>query len=446
MQNTQQRRIIVVATAIIVISVILSLYSAYTNRTVSVSSTPLRMPVFSGFSVTDENTIVYSNGNYFVSYDIHSGKTHVLSKGQQLPLPNISNVAMSTDKQSLVFQSLDQGKDDLLGAQLINQQIDTIGLSSFWWLYNAKTQTFTPIDARQPVSPTTNESPMYDLDPPRNIQAHLSSDGKSVFMLVSYPDKTKHIVKFSVNPYKKVADITIDNTVDSFYIVGDNFIILNKDKKIAVLDKNGKEIKVLKDKYSVIVGVEGGESENILAAQTTEESENVSFSVVNVQNESSYRIENTDLESVQALSNDGNLVGYKKDGKIIISERGFVTKKYTFDLPDSQIVSTETLSIKGVLSKDTVLALDQETGLYYLIGKDIKEFQYIPKNDYVVDRNLCPGCNLTYFSKEKYFIANILGDYSEEKKGIIYDTLLQNNINPDKVNVKFVFYILAPRN
>lgn len=436
-----KRRIITAGVVVGLFFLGLILHSAYTNQSITVSAAPMRLPDPLAVDVLNDHQFVFSNGRYFVRYDTQEDTTNALSPDSSLPFSDVSDVAVSDDQKYILFQSLDQTVVDRFGKILDELQINVLNATNFWWLYSVEKKRFSPLDARD--METWSRLGIGDESgsaPPRNIQARLSANGKAVHVLAQYSDETRHIVKIDTATLDKLEDVTVSDAVDSFYMHGDSLVML--DAGLTTIFNHGdKSPQILETEVSGLYGSAAGINEILIGSLETDTDE-TTYTQVDINRDSHKNLGPVDEETRIVISDDSKLIAYKKNGKIILRETGgFFTKTFTLSVDDD--VTTDSLDVIAILSHQSVIAVDTMTGLHYLLGTD-KQYQDITAVDYSINP-ACGNCTLEYYPDEQYFIASVYGEYSQAKQAFIYDALREQDINPDKVQVVFSYFIPPPK-
>lgn len=413
-----------------------AMFHYYSNQNLTLPITPVRLPAPFNIAVLGENEFIYSNGRYFVGYNVNTGVTKALSEDNELPLPSVADIAVSTDKKYILFRSVDQDYRDFLGKTLVDRQISPLGVTDFWWLYSTDRRTFMPIDAR---IIGTSSSPFA----PKNLLARLSTDGRRVYVLVRQADALKRLVIIDSNTLEKVSDFKVSNSLESYYVYRDSVVTV-RDGNIIVLNNDGKETKSIKGNYSGLRGTTSGENRRLVAYTTNQATNGTIYYLVDVESGKTQKTPSADEETSRVLSDSGNIYGYKNKGKLMLLSKGSIDRTFTINLRSKEIVNAANLDIVSILSPNTILTIDRDSGAYYLLGKNIQDFQEIEQTVFSVSDS-CGNCTLEYFPDEKIFISNIDDAYSTEKKRMIYASLQSKNINPDRVAVKFTFFRPPPR-
>lgn len=439
MQNITKKQIYFVGFLLVLFVVFYVAYLLYSNRTITLYAAPVRLPQPLNVSIENSNSIIFSNGRYFVRYQLSSNKTTPLGDDLNLPLPVVSDVSVSHNSRYILFKSIGQDKNDILGKTLSeDNNTNTFGETDWWWVYDTETKHYQSIDARDKKNwiEMGGDELMTD-SPPRNILARLSPND-SVFVLFDHSDKSKRLAEIDITSGKVKRTIKVDEGVEQFYIFEDSFIFLIKGN-IVVTDTSGKVKRTINGPFSNIRNDGSSKASKVLAYRSDRKISDTSFLVIDVSTGKKLSYKGSTPESSQILSTGGEYVGYSKDEKLIFIKDDLISKKYSVEVP-GDIVDVESLDFVSMVSPKILITIDRDTGLYYLLTKDKVQFQDINNTIFSINET-CPRCTLEYFPEDAYFIASIPGEYSVQKKDIIYNALKNNKINKDRVNIKFSFFL-----
>lgn len=380
----------------------------HSPKTITLSQGYGAPPGFSNVVSYGNGNVVFTNGRSIASYNVHSGKTKLLSP--DLAPSNLSDVTAlygSADQHYFVFREAAPLQGSILYQQLSRAGLDTT--SSYWWLYNGINQSFH-------LLPTSVVLAKFSGNELYTLNSSNASDSLAAY-----------------DP----ADLKIESSTDvpdcsDFFSLPGGYLLQTTGNK-AVFTTNGIVNQTLANSFSVV----GVSSDGQTIVGVVPSGNNQNLVALNVKSLSTKTID-SDISGSVAWAPGGLMLYARNQGPADHSAISY----YTYDLSTNRKVIwdisqlySHSLTPSALIDTTTAIVSDP-SGDNLLIGQSLAAVK-LPPDTY--RRTLAIGDQqvVVQASQSGVLLAPLTSDATAAKQKALYVQLQEEGYNPDLLSIIF---------
>jgi hypothetical protein len=372
------------------------------------------VPSFFGSAIDyNNNSILLANSRTFVVYNYLTGQTKPLGSDNIFDdsLYNVDSLSLSSDKQFIVFHSLQPPVGSYLYSLVQSAQGQNTGYLGYWFVYDIQSQ-------------------QYMLLPGNTIKA--VAYGNEVYGLSIDTNGQESITAYKDNGLSQISSINVPGT-SSFYPVSGGYL-LNRPNNQVLFTNNGIVVQKLYSS-SVIIGVSSDGND---AIGTINSGNSSSLAVFNFRS-SSYRIVAKNINSNPVWSSITNQALYltnltgSSTGQLNLYS---LSSNKTSLLKLSNELNTSVTPILPVGQNDAVVSLNRSS--FLLIGNNLSNVK-IPSGNYSRIINVGgQSISIVYSQQNNALMINALNNAQLDVAGqqnAIYSQLQNDGYNPYLISI-----------
>lgn len=182
-----------------------------------------RIPLNEPVARYNDDAVVFSNGRNFVVYNVYDGSVKPLGKEDKLP-SELRSLSVSDDGRYILFVAQKQFYDDVLGKELIKNNINTS--QPTWWIYDIEKDAYKNLPVGIITAAFNNSSGAT------TVMAFVDSGIEGV---VRYDG---NLDTFKLPLLEKIKSVKIQYIVDIKNSNGDTLFTQNNKQEIKMINKN----------------------------------------------------------------------------------------------------------------------------------------------------------------------------------------------------------------
>lgn len=404
------------ATGLLIAIILLSLFLSRSGTVVweTIATLP---GTFKTSAYYGPDTLVFSNGRQFVTYNYKTGHSKTLSSDSlDANLDNIDSLRASPNRKYLAFHSQLAASGSKLEAVLRSQGLDPT--QSYWWLYDVSTGAFHNF--------------------PGDVASIRLTD-HFAYALYGEESSRGNITPYDISTFRPSTPVNITPSQD-FYAFNNGFLLMGAGElNVPVMyTTDGIVNKSISNRVLSIANLDPSTGKGLLTRDINNDTRLVLF---DIDGGSAREIAHDVDAAAGSIDNDALLAikapSDSKPSRLSLYNHLY-NKLFSLSFKDSGFSGDGMFPL--ALLNDHVGLLDDTGGSIYLAGNDIVTPKQ-PPADY--DKPVRVGgssVEVKYFTDESAFIITLDSSAISEERAAIYSRLEKDGYNPSLLDIRFTVF------